>query len=106
MTVYIISCITKDDEKYHDCRRISRIIAKEHHGERTVTLSRSEASRLVARGLDRLWLPTGSGFIPVVPAINNGTEYVRTEPIDTMSDILLKQPDCRKLVKRMSEKTL
>ena len=90
MAVFIVIKIHKRESPYSDCRSIGRIEAVEYKGEKTIELSPEEAFDLVTRGSDRLWARSGQGFVPVVPAIKGEMRYVRTEPVDTSSDVLMR----------------
>ena len=95
MTVYIVDCVLKNSHTENpDCRSITLIKAKEQDGGRTILLTADEAYSLVEKGKDRLWVQTGNGFVPVIPAYHEGLRYVRTESHDTPSDILTRQPKC------------
>jgi hypothetical protein len=91
MTVYIVARVNRMTSPYADCRCLGSIEAIEYKGARRVVLTREEAYVLVSKGTDRLWVPAGNGFVPVVPVYWEGMRYVRTEPEDTSDDILVKQ---------------
>ena len=85
-----VTCIVKGEAHLHsDCCSITKI---KTDGWRVYT--RAEAHDKVTASPGSIVVEGGGETAPLIPAIREGSKYVRTRPDDTTADNLLKVQDC------------
>jgi len=95
VTDYIVTCVSKTDTRFSDCRCITHVGVQEYQGATRAFLTREQAYQIVAQGRDKLFVQRGGNdYVPVEAVVREGTRYVRTDPDDTTTDNLLAQPQC------------
>lgn len=94
MARYEVKCVNIDyGSQFDDCRSIEQIGFPAEDGV-TATRTPAQVYEMVEEEGHRVVVGYRGSQTLVVGATDGTTKYVRTEPVDTEEDTLLKQPSC------------